>query len=298
MAITFRQLRYFLVLSEQLHFGAAAQQLNITQPPLSASLKQLEDNLGFTLLERSNKSVRLTAAGVVFAEQAARILGQLKAATALAEQAAKGTVGEVTVAFVPSMLFRHLPAALKAFQEAHPRVQLKLQEMNTTRQIEAILNHRVEVGFVHAVPLPEEIDHHTIYTERLVCCVPRRHRLSGRSRIRLVELAGERVLVFARAFAAHYHDRIVGLLRSADVEIYPHYQIRHWFTVVALVAQGMGVSLVPHSLSHSAFADVVYIEIEEPQAEHKVSVIWPRSVPTDTVKTFVGYIRDFAVFQK
>jgi len=290
MAVTFRQLQYFLVLAEQLHFGRAAEKLNISQPPLSASLRQLEDTLGFPLLERTSKSVRLTPAGAVFAEHASRILGQLDAACALAEQTAKGAAGEVTVAFVPSMLYRHLPVTLKSFQEKHPRIALHLREMNTSRQIEELVNHRIDAGFVHSVPLPDEIEHKTIDTERLVCCVSRHHRLAGRTRISLTELAGERVLAFSREFAAHYYDLIASLLRSANIEIYPHYRIQHWFTVVALVAQGMGVSLVPQSLSRSGFQDVVYIEVAERSAEHQVSVIWRKSETTNSTKAFVGHV--------
>lgn len=290
MAITFRQLRYFLALAEELHFGRAAEKLHISQPPLSASLKQLEQSLGFPLMERSNRMVRLTPAGVVFADHARRILGQLTAAEAIAAQTAKGVAGKVTVAFVPSMLFRRLPRALKAFQETHPDIELILQEMNTTRQIDGILGRQVDVGFVHAVPLPDEIAQHTLETERLMCCVPRDHRLAGRSRVRLSDLAGERVLVFSREFAAHFHDRIAGLLRAAGIEPYPHYRIQHWFTVVALVGQGMGVSLVPKSLSNSAFSNVTYIEIEEREAEHQVSLIWHDAAPAEAARVFVQFI--------
>lgn len=290
MAITFKQLRYFLTLAEELHFGRAAEKLNISQPPLSASLKQLEHALGFPLMERTNKMVRLTPAGATFAEHARRMLNQLSAAETIAAQMAKGAVGKVTVAFVPSMLFRQLPPLLKTFQENHPDIELILHEMNTTRQIEALLDREIDIGFVHKVPFPPDIAQHTLETERLVCCVPRDHRLAGCSRIRLSELAGERVLTFSREFAAHFHDRIAGLLRVARVETFPHYHIRHWFTVVALVGQGMGVALVPQSLRNSAFANVAYLEIEEREAEHQVSLIWHRDAPPQAARLFLQFV--------
>ncbi|WP_221384866.1 LysR family transcriptional regulator [Sulfitobacter undariae] len=274
MAITFRQLQQFLVLSKELHFGRAAARLNISQPPLSVSMKQLEENLGFLLLDRGRKAVRLTPAGAVFAEHCARILGQLDAARALAEQKSKGTSGTLAVSFVPSMLFRHLPRTLHSFEEAYPAAKLDLHEMNTNRQIDHLTQGKIDVGFIHSVPLPDDLQSHLVETERLVCCVPRNHRLAERSRISISEMAGEKVLVFAREFAAHYHDHIVGLLRAAEVDPYEHYRVQHWFTVIALVAQGMGVSLVPRSLSRSRMADLVYIEIEEPKAQHEIRMIW------------------------
>lgn len=292
MAITFRQLQHFLALAEHLHFGRAARQLNISQPPLSASLRQLEEHLGFQLIERTSKSVRLTPAGAVFAEHAARILGQLQSAQEIAGQTARGTVGTLTVAFVPSMLYRRLPALLKAFQERFPQVDLHLQEMNSTRQIEQLLSHKIDVGFVHATPFPDAIATLPLEVERLVCCVPRQHRLAGRSHVSLRELAGERILVFARGFAAHYHDRIVGLLRAAHVEPHLNYHIQHWFTVVALVSQGMGVSIVPRSLSRSHAADVAFIELDEPAAEHQVALAWRKDANSDACRAFVASIRE------
>ncbi|MFH3480496.1 LysR family transcriptional regulator [Xanthobacter variabilis] len=292
MAITFRQLQHFLVLSEQLHFGRAARLLNISQPPLSASLKQLEEHLGFQLIDRSSKTVRLTPAGVVFAEHAARILGQLRSAQEIAGQTARGTVGKLTVAFVPSMLYRRLPALLKDFQERFPQVELHLQEMNSTRQIEQLISHKIDVGFVHATPFPDAIATLPLEVERLMCCVPRQHRLAGRSQVSLRELAGERILVFARDFAAHYHDRIVGLLRSAHVEPHLNYRIQSWFTVIALVSQGMGVSIVPRSLIRSHVADVTYIELAEPTAEHHVALAWRMEANSDACSAFVASIRE------
>lgn len=291
MAITFRQLQQFLVLSKELHFGRAAKRLNISQPPLSTSMKQLEATLGFLLLHRGKRGVRLTPAGAVFAEHSARILGQLDAARALAEQQAKGAAGTLAISFVPSMLFRNLPRTLRNFEETYPSTELDLHEMNTNRQIEVLLQGKADVGFIHAVPLPAEVCFHRLDVERLVCCVPRQHRLAGRSRISISDMAGEKVLVFAREFAAHYHDRIVALLRAGDVEPYTPYRVQHWFTVIALVSQGMGISLVPRSLARSALADVIYIEIEEPNAEHEVQMIWQARGNNDLTDTFVRYVQ-------
>ncbi|MBK0328879.1 LysR family transcriptional regulator [Rhodobacteraceae bacterium F11138] len=292
MSVTFRQLRQFLVLSQELHFGRAAVRLGISQPPLSTSLRQMEERLGFALMVRSSKSVSLTPAGKVFAEHAARILGQMDAARAAAADTAQGMAGELTVAFVPAMLLRYLPTELRAFRESHPQVELALREMNTTEQIEGLLDHSVDVGFVHAVPFPDEIEQHVLETERLVCCLPPNHRLAGRSRVSITELASDPVLVFARDFAAQYHDKISGLLHAAGIEPASRFHIRHWFTVVTLVAQGMGVSLVPASLARSNFVDVTYIEIEEGQAEHDVVMIWRRG---ETSKALAAFLARFGV---
>ena len=98
------------------------------------------------------------------------------------------------------------------------------------------------------------------------------------------------MLVFAREFAPHYHDRIVGLLRAADVEPSALFDVQHWFTVIALIAQGMGISLVPQSLSRSSMADVIYIEVDDANAEHVVEMIWHGDNQSNLASTFLRYI--------
>lgn len=291
MAITFRQLQQFLVLAEELHFGKAAKRLAISQPPLSASLKQLEQTLGYALMIRTKKSVHLTPAGAVFAGQVRRILEELGAATAMARQVAFGMAGAVSVGFVPAMLFRGLPAVLRRFEEAHPRVQLTLCERNTAHQIADVLAHRVDVGFIHSVPLPDQLDEHRMAPEGLACCVPRTHRLAGRSRIDLKALAGEKVILFSRAFAPYYHDKIVALLKASDIEPFLGYDVQHWLTVVALVSQGLGVSLVPRSLALAGLGDVSFVDVAARNAQHTVSLVWHREAGNEATALFVEFVR-------
>ena len=122
MALTFRQLRYFLVLTEELHFSRAAKRLHISQPPLSASLRQLEEELGVRLFERSSKSVTMTAAGEFFQRQVRYLLEQLEGSRGLVQRVAAGASGILRVGFTQAMIFRQLPTALKALQSMHPGI--------------------------------------------------------------------------------------------------------------------------------------------------------------------------------
>lgn len=291
MAITFRQLQHFIVLAEELHFGKAAKRLNISQPPLSASLKQLEQALGYELMTRTRTLVQLTPAGAVFAEQARRILEQLNAATAMGLDVARGSAGSVSVGFVPSMLFRGLPALLRRFEEAHPQIALTLCEKNTAHQIADIQRHKVDVGFIHSVPLPGSLVGHPLGAERLVCCVHRAHRLAGLRRIDLRRLANEKVIVFSREFAPHYHDKIVALLKASDIEPFLGYDVQHWLTVIALVSQGLGVSLVPRSLALTGIGDVSFVDIAARNAEHTVSLVWQKDASNEATALFVEFAR-------
>ncbi|MFV0297583.1 MAG: LysR family transcriptional regulator [Hyphomicrobiaceae bacterium] len=296
MAITFRQLRHFVVLADELHFGRAARVLNISQPPLSVSLKQLEQSLGYDLMTRSRKAVRLTPAGAVFAEQARRILNQLNAATAMGRDVALGIAGSVSVGFVPSMLFRGLPELLRRFEQVHPQVSLTLFEKNTAHQIADIQRHKVDVGFIHAVPLPDHLDEHRMGNEALVCCLPRGHPLAHRRRIELAQLTREKVIVFSREFAPHYHDKIVAVLKSAGVEPFLGFDVQHWLTVVALVSQGLGVSLVPQALVQAGLGEVTFVEIAARYAPHAVSIVWHRQATNEATGLFVEFARQYGLF--
>ena len=289
VAISLRQLEYFAVLSEELHFGRAAERLGMSQPPLSLSIKQLEKDLGFSLMDRAGKPVRLTQAGAIFAEHAKRILGLLDSAKAISAQAATGFAGEVSIAFVSAMLYRRFPVALKAFQEAYPGIRLILREMNTTKQIEAVQTGEIDLGFIHSVQVPDTVTQHVLETERLVCCLPRDHRLAGRGRIKLPELAGERVIVFSREHAISFHDRIISSLANAGVTVEPDFHIQHWPTVVTLVAQGLGVSLVPKSLATLINDRVHYIEVDEPRAELEIALIHGTQPLSSTARLFIQH---------
>ena len=117
-----RQLHYFVVLAEELHFSRAAQRLHITQPPLSIAIKQLESELGAQLFERSSKEVRLTAAGTHLLEQARDILDRTRRAELDTRAVAHGMAGRLRVGFVGSSMYRGLPEALNALQREHPQV--------------------------------------------------------------------------------------------------------------------------------------------------------------------------------
>lgn len=293
MAMTLRQLRHFLVLAEELHFGRAAERLNISQPPLSASLRALEEELGVRLMERGGRTTRLTEAGVVFADRAARVLGQLASAREAVALVAGGAAGAVSVGFVPSMVLRDLPRLMTEFEEGHPGVELRLAEMNSADLLQGLESHDIDLGFMHSVPLPDGVAHAEIRSERFVACLPRGHRLAARSRIGLGELAGERVLVFSRDYAAHYHDRIVGLLRAAHVEPHLEFRIRSWFTIVALVTQRMGVSVAPQALARVGATDAVFVELDEPEAQHGITLVWRSGELSDAARSFLAAARAF-----
>lgn len=281
MALTFRKLRYFLVLAEELHFGRAAQRLHISQPPLSASLRQLEEELGAQLLARSSKHVALTTAGEAFQRQARRLLEDLEDSRALVRRIADGATGILRVGFTPAMLFRRLPQALQALQAAHPGIEIQLLERNSTDQVQGLETGQLDIGFIHAMPLPETLATLTLADEPFLGCLPRHHPLASRSALNLRDLAGEPLVMFRRDLSPHYYDRILGLFHVADLKPTITHEVSQWLTIVALIAHGMGVALVPASLAGTHFSNVVFLPLGDAPLRHQSQCVWlkAREVP-------------------
>ena len=146
-----RQLRYFIAVAEELHFGRAAARLFISQPALSFDIKKLEEQLGTQLLLRNNKSVKLTGAGQVLLVEARNLLLQAEKVKRLTQLSAEGDVGQLRVGFVNSMLYRGLPRAMSRFEREHPNMEVVLGEMNSAEQAQALQRGQIDLGFVHSV---------------------------------------------------------------------------------------------------------------------------------------------------
>lgn len=254
----FRHLRCFVALAEELHFGRAARRLSMTQPPLSLNIRQLEEDVGARLFERDSKGVRLTAAGLAFRPQAQALLARAEAARALAREVGAGASGRLRVGFVGSMLFRGLPDKLQRFQAANERLELVLHELNSQEQIDALVNDELDLGFIHTdrVPVPLQTRH--VDAERFVACLPDTHAAAGRRTVRLAQLADDPFVLFARSASPDYYARIIDMCQQAGFHPKVRHEVRHWLSVVAVVAQGMGVSVVPAPLRRSGITGAVF----------------------------------------
>lgn len=292
MAPTFRQLRYFTVLAEELHFGRAAEKLNMSQPPLSMGIRQLEEDLQVQLLVRTSRQVSLTRAGEAFADQARMLLGQLAEAEALTRKIAASPGGVLRIGLVPSMIFRGLRDILEEFRDRHAGYTVEIREMNSLNQIEAIFDRKIDVGFIHGLPLPGGVDSFLLLNEPFVVCLPAGHPLASAKRVSIASLAHEPLIIFSRPLAPHYHDHILDLFRASGMEPRIQHTMNHWLTIVALVANGFGIALVPRSLSQSGITGAVFLPLEEGTAVHEARAIWNAEVENDGRDWLLQCVRD------
>lgn len=153
-----RKLRYFSVLAEEKHFGRAAQRLSLSQPPLSLAIRQLEEEIGARLFERTSRNVSLTAAGVALQREAEVLLRRTEETRLLVKAIADGKEGRLRLGFGSSMLYRGFPRILDAFQAASPDIELSVQELNSTEQVEALQRDEIDLGFIHGREVPDHLD--------------------------------------------------------------------------------------------------------------------------------------------
>ncbi len=177
-----RHLRYFVAVAEELHFGRAAQRLQMAQPPLSQQIRQLEQELGVELLYRTKRTVRLTEAGLAFLHQARQILVQSEQAIEVAQRASRGEVGRLAIGFVGSATYSLLPTAVRSFRHQFPDVRLMLHEMTTSEQIEALHDDRIQVGFIRPPISDDKLSVETVLQESFVAVLPEAHPLATQTR--------------------------------------------------------------------------------------------------------------------
>ncbi len=287
----FRHLRYFLVLAEELHFGRAARRLAISQPPLSLNIQQLEASVGARLLTRSSKSVQLTAAGLAFVPAARALLEQAASAANLAKDVGQGMAGSLTIGFSGTMLFSGLPLILASFQAGHPRLRLLLKELSSSEQLVELAQGRLDLGFVHTTRVPPELSQIRVASQAFVGCLPAAHALAWQATLALAQLQGEPFAVVSKAVSPDYHERILALCAASGFDPEIRYELRHWLSVVSLVAQGMGVALVPAALQQSALAGAVFVPLQEGAMTYETHCLWKTSRDSPALAAFVHAVR-------
>lgn len=280
-------LRYFTVLAEELHFGRAAARLSITQPPLSSAIKALEEELQVQLLVRNSKRVGLTPAGAAFLPEARQILERIARAGVLAQAAAQGTQGRVDMGMASSLVYREVPLIVQRFERAHPGVELVIGERSSAEQVEALLRGQLHVGFVNAAVVPPPLKSLALPDDEFVLCLPQAHPAAGRAAIDLRTLADERFVMFARDIAPANHDNVIAIFNRAGIHPRTVHAARQWLTVVAMVANGLGISLVPRSLARSRVEGVSFVRFTGPRVRAPALLAWNPAHLSAAVASFL-----------
>jgi DNA-binding transcriptional LysR family regulator len=311
-----RQLRYFVTVAEEKHFGRAAARLSMTQPPLSQAIRALEETLGVELFARTKRSVELTPVGADLLPEVQRLLASAEGLRPLAQSLARGEAGVLSLAFVSTADYGLLPSLLRDFGARHPRVRLELTEATSDVQVDELVAGRIDAGLVIA-PLPSrhaaQLSWLPIAREPLVIAMStemaaRVGSAAGSNAdphaephaewldtpISLRDVADAPLVIFPRRLAPGFYDIIMDCYGVAGLAPRVGQEAIQMQTIVSLVSAGMGVALVPQSLRNLRRTGVVYRPLSESVPAIETGLVWRTAEVSPVLAGFIEIVRAHA----
>lgn len=253
-----RHLRYFVAVAEELHFGRAAARLHIAQPPLSQQIRALEGELGGSLFHRTRRRVELTDAGRAFLPEARATLAQAERAREALQEVRTGERGRLAVGFVTSACHTVLPAAVRDFRARYPNVEVTLHEMTPAAQLDALIRRGIDVGLLRPPVDMEGIATEIVLHEPLAVAIPAEHPRAKRKGLRLLDLREEPFILFPRRHGPGLSDVAHEACRGAGFAPRVAHEPNEMQALLAHVASGLGISIVPASIASFHPGAIVY----------------------------------------
>lgn len=294
-----RQLRYFVAVAEELSFTAAAQRLNISQPPLSMQIMALEEAVGTKLIDRSRRHISLTEAGRVFLEQARATLSQLSNAVELTQRAGRGEAGLLRVAFTGSVpLVPGFAALIRTFRQEWPLARLEIMHMATGPQLQALEDRHIDVGLLRPSPQfqpPPHVRFTPFWKDELRVVLPADHPLCAHDGpIPIRALGGQPLILFPRALSCGLYGHVMDLCNQAGVVPHVTQEAREGATIIGLVAAGVGISVLPEAYARLQTVGVHYAPLESTAAHSQLYVAHRNDEPSLLTRRFVELAEQMA----
>jgi len=267
-----RQLRQFVAVAEELHFHRAAKRLNMSQPPLTAAIRKLEEEIGATLILRENRTAGLTAAGQVLLAEAKRVLQQFDQAIQLTRDTASGHAGHLRLGYVGSALYGRFPQFIRQFRQRFPNVTLELLESTSSQQISLIRSGSLDIALViPPIGDAEDFQLQPFDRDRLAMAIARDHPLAAQSTLTLAGLKSEDFVLWPAREGRGFYHRVVKLCTDAGFVPQTIQEAHGMHAVLSLVAIGTGVSVVPASMSRFRSEEIRYIPLESAEAAFELA---------------------------
>jgi DNA-binding transcriptional LysR family regulator len=290
-----RHMRHFVAVAEELHFGKAAQRLNMAQPPLSQSIKRLEIELGIDLFDRSRRSVALTPAGKTFLHEARRTLLQAELARKMAQREAT-KVPEVHVSFIGPALYRFLPDVVVKFREKRPDVHVRLYERSTPDQFSGMMAGDFDVAFISPV-LARPLECETLIVERapVIAAVPANSALAQGDSVTLAALAEHTYIVPPSRYRTNDVGEALAVFKAAGCMPVATQESSQTNTTISLVGAGLGCSMVMASAALMQSRNVRFLPIADdiPRLPWELMMAWLPGQLTPPGKEFVQFAKAY-----
>lgn len=284
-----RQLRYFVVLADELHFRRAAERLHITQAPLSLAIQALERELGTTLFARTRRQVSLTESGALLRADADAILDRVEQTRAMIRDLETGTIGQLRIGVTPaSSLLPFFPSLISNFRRAHPKVRIAMMEMTSKDQIRSLQERAIDIGIIRNPPKKgvSDVSFVKLLSDPLVLAMARRHPLSKRPSIRLADLRQEVFISYPRQSGIAIYEHVTALCAARGFSPNIVQEVHETTTLIGLAATGFGIAIVPSGLTYIRVPNIVYRRLADPDAMTEIYLACRKAEPSVIISIF------------
>lgn len=273
-----RDLRAFLAVAEELHFGIAARRIGIAQPPLSQQIKRLEEKVGCPLFVRDTRKVQLTEAGRVMLAGVKHALEGIGKTANDAHRASRGEMGTLSVGFPTILAVTLLPQIVREFRKANPGITLQLLELSSADQVERLRAGFLDLGFINEPASYPELESVPVLAEPFVLILPANHRLArSTAPISIKSVSAEPFVFFSRPSGVAIYDRFIALCETANFTPEIVQESHTWSTIVGLVSSGLGISVAPLCVSQLSLSGVVYRPIRPTSFKTVTAMMWRKN---------------------
>lgn len=289
--VELRHLRYFVAVAEDLSFTSAARRLNVSQPPLSQQIRQLEDELGTSLFKRTSRRVELTPAGAALLVRARAILAELDQAAEEVKVIGRGHVGTLDIGMTGSVLLGRLAALVRDFSAAFPQIIVRLHELPPTEQHAALVARRTDISFLRRPPDDSDLEQELGWREQVGLALPVDHPFTTMDRVSLIDLR-EEVQVFLRLNDSRFAQYLWTCCVEAGFTPKISQQAVESYSLISLVAAGFGIALVPERVQSLSHPGVVYRKLHGTGPAADVMMLY-RPDRSPVLETFLRVARIF-----
>jgi DNA-binding transcriptional LysR family regulator len=299
--LTLDQIKCFVAVAEELHFGRAAERLQMTQPPLSRQIQKLEKSVGAQLLERDNRRVALTGAGDAFLDEAYRLLNLVDSAGDLARRVDAGAAGVVRLGFTAVSAISILGGLLRRLTAELPDVEVRLSERVTLAQVDGIRRGELDIGLARPPFDTAFLSSRVVSREALMAVLPEGHALAESERpLTPRDFEGEVVIGYNHLQSRYFHELTARFLANAHPRI--EQRVHQVLTAMLLVAAERGVTLAPASATSLHVEGVVFKELAhgggdtrldtDPERPVELHAIWAHDAVTPVIRRVLGVLAD------
>ena len=292
---TLSQLRCFIAIAEERHFGRAAMRLHMTQPPLSRQLALLETELGIRLVNRSSHGVELTVAGSAFLHDARQLLRSAEESAASARLAASGEIGHLSIGFTAASAYELLPALIRDYRNAHPRIGLSLKEMVTLAQVDQLVAGKLDVGLIRPSIDLSRFGAIRLAVDGLVAAVPSAHPLASKRTVGIEDFHREPFISHSPIEAKYFFDITSELFRAERVEPVTVQSLAQPHAILSMVRAGLGIAIVADLVRrHSVGTDIEFKKLRFSRKAPRIEMflIWRKEHRTPALDHFIQGARE------